>query len=320
MRNFCRIRYIVYTCKASKIIEHHQSIAASTWLCGLQSCLSWVKMAVGSPEGRSYPGHSLTQIIFSPCSPLNDRRRVARSFFKIGLFSLFSCLSVARLLILLLLLMSSNVHPNPCPVFPCLVRAGNVTCQGKSVQCCTCFNWVHLKCSLLSISRFRFLGSSHSWIFPYCFFGVPTPTSTVTSSLNSSIWYTSTAQSGPLLLMHHSHPILAFKLFTPFPPTLFLLPLHPHHRLMLLAVSLYLLLLLPLSSPSGFFNGMPGVSEPGALNCYTLFRLIPLTLFVSRNPKAVNRITSQSATCYHKIPLLFILHTRNTTTYKKSIY
>ena len=28
---------------------------------------------------------------------------------------------------------------------------------------------------------------------------------------------------------------------------------------------------------------MLGVSEPGALNCYTLFRLIPLTLFVSMN-------------------------------------
>ena len=28
---------------------------------------------------------------------------------------------------------------------------------------------------------------------------------------------------------------------------------------------------------------MLGVSEPGALNSYTLFRLIPLTLFVSRN-------------------------------------
>ena len=28
---------------------------------------------------------------------------------------------------------------------------------------------------------------------------------------------------------------------------------------------------------------MLGVSEPGALNCYILFRLIPLTLFVSRN-------------------------------------
>ena len=55
-----------------------------------------------------------------------------------------------------------------------------------------------------------------------------------------SSWYTSTAQSGPLLLMQHSPSML-------FPPTLHLLPLHPHHRLMLLAVSLYLLLFLPLT-------------------------------------------------------------------------
>ena len=46
--------------------------------------------------------------------------------------------------------------------------------------------------------------------------------------------------------MQHSHPTLTFKLFILFQPTLYLLPLHPHHRLMLLAVSLYLLLSLPL--------------------------------------------------------------------------
>ena len=96
---------------------------------------------------------------------------------------------------------------------------------------------------------------------------------------DSSSWYTSTAQSGPLLLMQHSHPSLAFKPLIIFSPTSYLLLLHLHQRLMLLAVSLYLLLLLP----SGFFSGMMGVSEPEALNCYTLFRLIPLTLFVSRN-------------------------------------
>ena len=47
--------------------------------------------------------------------------------------------------------------------------------------------------------------------------------------------------------MQHSHPTLAFKPLILFSPTLYLLPLHPHHRLMLLAVSLYLLfpLLLP---------------------------------------------------------------------------
>ena len=165
-------------------------------------------------------GTPLTQTIFSPCCPLNDRRRAAHTLLKIGcLSSLFSCLSLARLLILLFLLMSGNVHPNLCPIFPCLVCAGNVTWRGRSVQCCTCSIWVHLKCSLLSFSRFRTLGSSHSWSCPPCcapsFFRDPTPTGTITSSSDSSSWYTSTAQFGPsgsLLLMQHSHPILASNL------------------------------------------------------------------------------------------------------------
>ena len=36
-------------------------------------------------------------------------------------------------------------------------------------------------------------------------------------------------------------------------------------------------------TPSGFFNGMLVVSEPGALNCYAFFHSILLTLSVSRN-------------------------------------
>ena len=150
-------------------------------------------MAVGLPEGPSYPGHS--PIIFSLCCPLNDRRRAAHSIYKIGrLFSLFplSCptLALLRLLILLLLLMSGNVHPNPGPIFPCSVCAGNVTWRGKSVLCCTCSKWVHLRCSQLSLSKFRALGSSHSWsCLPCC--------NTVTSTSDSSDTYTSTVQSGP---------------------------------------------------------------------------------------------------------------------------
>ena len=68
----------------------------------------------------------------------------------------------------------------------------------------------------------------------------------MTSSSDSSSWYTFTAQSGPHLLMQHSHPTLTFKLLILFPPTLYLLPLHSHYRLMLLTVSLYLLLSLSL--------------------------------------------------------------------------
>ena len=108
--------------------ELHQSTAASTWWCGPWPCLGWVEMAVGFPEGPSYPGHS--PFIFSLCCPLNDRRRAAHSIFKIGrLFSLslLSCptLALLCLLILLLLLMSGNVYPNPGPIFPC---SGANTC------------------------------------------------------------------------------------------------------------------------------------------------------------------------------------------------
>ena len=170
----------------------HQSTASSTWWCGPRPRLGWVEMAVGLPEGPSYPGHS--PFIFSLCCPLNDRIRAAHSIFKIGrLFSLFllSCptLALLRLLILLLLLMSGNVHPNPGPIFPCSVCAGNVTWRGKSVQCCTCSKWVHLRCSQLSLSNFRALGSSHSWSCSPC-------RNTVTPPSDSSDTYTSTVESG----------------------------------------------------------------------------------------------------------------------------
>ena len=151
-------------------------------------------MAVGLPEGPSYPGHS--PFIFSLCCLLNDRGRAAHSIFKIGrLFSLFllSCptLALLRLLIFLLLLMSGNVHLNPGPIFPCSVCAGNVTWRGKSVQCCACCKWVHLRCSQLSLSNFRALGSSHSWSCPPCRNSVTPPSS------DSSGTYTSTVESGP---------------------------------------------------------------------------------------------------------------------------
>ena len=216
---------------------------------------------------------------FSLCCPLNDRRRAAHSFFKIGrLFSLFlfSCPSLAllRLLILLLLLMSGNVHPNPVPIFPCSVCPGNVTWRGKSVQCCACSKWVHLRYSQLSLSKFRALGSSHSWS-PPC-------RNIVTPSSDSSDMYTSTVQSGPpsanAALSPHPH------LQTSYPPSAHFIssPFPSHHRPLLVAVLLRLLPPLPLTL-SGFFNGMLEVFEPGALNYFTFFRPILSTLPAFRN-------------------------------------
>ena len=162
------------------------------------------------------------------CCPLNDRRRAAHSIYEIGrLFSLFlfSCPTLAflRLLILILLLMSGNVHPDPGLIFPCSVCAGNVTWWGKSVQCCTCSKWVHLKCSQLSLSKFTALDSSHSCSCFPC-------RNTVTPSSDSSDMYTSTVQSGPPLLMLHSRVTPVSKLLIPDLPILYPLLLPLHHR------------------------------------------------------------------------------------------
>ena len=107
--------------------------------------------------------------------------------------------------------MSGNVHPNPGPIFPCSVCAGNVARRGKSVQCCTCSKWVHLRCSQLSLSNFRALGSSHSWSCPPCH-------NTVTPlSSDSSDTYTSTVESGPpsANAALSPHP----RLHTSYPPS-----------------------------------------------------------------------------------------------------
>ena len=181
--------------------------------------------------------------------------------------------------------MRGNVHPNPGPIFPCSVCAGNVTWQGKSVQCCTCSKWVHLRCSQLFLSEFRPLGSSHSWSFPSCH-------NTVTPSSDSSDMYTSTVQSGPLsanaaLLPHPrlqtSYPPAAHpRLQTSYPPSLFSfcpLTTFPCSWLFFCASCL----LSPFTL-SGFFNGMLKVFEPGALNYFTFSRPILSTLSASRNP------------------------------------
>ena len=140
---------------------------------------------------------------------------------KSSLFFLLFSPAPLRLPILLLFLMSGNVHPKPGPIFPCSVCTGNVTWRGKSVQCCACSKWVHIRCSQLSLSQFRALGSSHSWSCPPCRI-------TVTPSLDSSDMYTSTVQSSPASANSAlSRPTLISKLLIPHLPILYLLPLPP---------------------------------------------------------------------------------------------
>ena len=231
--------------------------------------------SLGSQLRRAFP------FICSLCCSLNDRRRAAHSFFKIGCLSSLFCISLARLhLIFLLLLMGGNVHPDHDPIFPSSVCPKNVTWRGKSVQCCTCSKWVHLRYSLLSFSKFRTLGSSYSWSCPpsaslLIILRLPprTPPTCIPPLCNLV----------PSLLMLHSRPTLVFNPLILLLPILYLLPMPPHHRPLLPAVFLRLLLSLPALTPSGFSNKMLAIFEPGALNYFAFFCPIPLALSVSRN-------------------------------------
>ena len=145
------------------------------------------------------------------------------------------------------------------------------------MQCCTCSKWVHLRCSQLFLSKFRALGSSHSWSCPPAvtlWLPPRTPPTCIPPQYNLA---------SPLLVLQ-SRPTLVSKPLIPRLPTLYLLPLSPHHRPLLLAVLLRLLPpLLPLSL-SRFSNGMLEVFKPGTLNYFTFSRPILSTLSPSRNP------------------------------------
>ena len=88
----------------------------------------------------------------------------------------------------------------------------------------------------------------------------------------------------PPLLMQHFYPTLAFKPLIPLLPILFLLLCFLTTN-SCSCLSFYAsCFLFPPVTPSGFFNGMLAVSEPGALNRYTFSHPIPSTLSASRNP------------------------------------
>ena len=120
------------------------------------------------------------------------------------------------------------------------------------MQCCTCSNWVHLKCSLLSFLNSELLSALtpeaalpavsllfwRSHIYQHCDFLLGLLQLVY---LHCSIWPIWPPSANAALA---PHPLLQISYL--ISPTLYLLPLHPHYRLMLLAVSLYLLFLLPL--------------------------------------------------------------------------
>ena len=77
-------------------------------------------------------------------------------------------LSHLSLILILMLLISGDIHPNPSPIDSCSVCSHRVTWKNRSVQCTNCSLWVHLSCSGLSPADFRKVSPGHSWTCPMC--------------------------------------------------------------------------------------------------------------------------------------------------------
>ena len=101
-------------------------------------------------------------------------------------------------LILMLLLISGDIHPNPGPIDPCSVCSRRVTWGNRSVQCTNCSLWVHLSCSGLSPADFRKISPGYSWTCPMC------PSS-------SQLPLPLTSQPCTLVHKHSKSPILTHK-------------------------------------------------------------------------------------------------------------
>ena len=180
-------------------------------------------MVVGLPEGPSYFEHSLYTRHFSLFCPRKEGQ----------LFSLFFCLSLDHLL----LLTKGNIHPNLGH------RLSSFSVRWK----CDVEGYVVAMLHLLHIDPFklltalipRILGSSHNWSCP------PTLTNIVSSSSDSSNFYTSTIPPDLPLLMQCSRTILTFKPPTLLLPILYFFSLHAPHPVMFLTVFLYFLLPFP---------------------------------------------------------------------------
>ena len=143
------------------------------------------------------------------------------------------------------------------------------------MQCCTCSKWVHLSCSRHFLSKFRAFGSSHSWsCLPPC-------RNTVTPSSDTSDMYTPQYNLAPLLLMLHSRRTLVSKPLIPHPTILYLLPLPPRIRVLLLAVLVRLL-----SSPDSLrvLQWNAGGLRARSTELVHFLSSHPVDLTASRNP------------------------------------
>ena len=166
----------------------HQRQATSTWWCSPLPCTGEGRNGLSIPRG-SHPRAILpwtTLPIFYPGCPMRGHMWTAllNPIDRPPTPSILSRTSLPHpsfhpkplhysshsplLLISILLLISSDIHPNPGPIDPCSVCSRRVTWGNRSIQCTGCSLWVHLSCSGLSLADFRKISPGHSWTCPMC--------------------------------------------------------------------------------------------------------------------------------------------------------
>ena len=146
------------------------------------------------PRGSTERSPPLSRTVFSLGCPLTGHNWAAPLFF-------IDRTPLRRLLILALLLISGNVHPNPGPItnhphprYPCSIC--HLEVGRDSLQCSACLKWVHFLCSSLTRADFRTIcatGTAEGWRFPACH-----PQTKTGSPSQSSPLVTSPASPQPL--------------------------------------------------------------------------------------------------------------------------
>ena len=109
------------------------------------------------------PSSCTNQLLFTTSSTFAQHLLISKSFFFLYIYSILSLL-----LILMLLFISGNIHPNPGSIDSCSICTHGVTWGYRSVQCVNHSLWVHHSCTGLSFSEFQKISPGHSWTCPKC--------------------------------------------------------------------------------------------------------------------------------------------------------
>ena len=171
----------------------HQRPATSTWWCSPLPNGDGSKWQDRSPEGLDRKAAPIVSDCFLLGLPLTGHNWVAPLL-------LIDRTPFRRLLILALLLISGNVHPNPGPIsnhphprYPCSICHLDV--GRDSLQCSACLKWVHFLCSSLTRADFRTIcaaGTAVGWRCPVCL-----PQNTTDSPTQTSLLVTPPASPPP---------------------------------------------------------------------------------------------------------------------------